>query len=75
MTDELSSMLKVAQPENERRQCVTMTMAAAVEWRKKGRRPSQQEVVRRRKISVWNRPVWPGRPRAYRESGGDGCPN
>ena len=47
MTEELASMLKVAHPENERRQCVTMTMAAAVEWRKGGRRPDPKEVVRK----------------------------
>lgn len=47
MTEELASMLKVAHPENERRQCVTMTMAAAVEWRKRGRRPDPKEVVRK----------------------------
>ena len=44
MTEELASLLKLAQPEVERRQCVTMTIAAAVEWRRRGRRPHPDEV-------------------------------
>ena len=44
MTEELAALLKLAHPEMERRQCVTMTMAAAVEWRGRGRRPSPKEV-------------------------------
>ena len=43
MTEELASLLKLAHAETERRQCVTMTMAAAVEWRRRGRRPSMDE--------------------------------
>ena len=44
MTEDLAGLLKLSQPELEKRQCVTMTMAAAIEWRSKGRRPQMSEV-------------------------------
>ena len=44
MTEELAGLLKLTQPEKEKRQCVTMTMAAAIEWRTRGRRPTLEEV-------------------------------
>ena len=44
MTEDLGALLQVAEPVVERRQCVTITMAAAVLWRLHGRRPTCQEV-------------------------------
>ena len=44
MTEELAALLKLTQPEMEKRQCVTMTIAAAIEWRSRGRRLTTEEV-------------------------------
>lgn len=44
MSDELASMLQVAEAGVERRQCVTLALAAGAAWREKGRRPTTQEV-------------------------------
>ena len=45
MNDELASVLGVADPGEEKRQCVTKTMAAGILWRRLGRRPTMAEVV------------------------------
>ena len=44
MTEELSSLLKCPEPGVEKRQCVTLTMAAAAAWKQNGRRPTLAEV-------------------------------
>eukprot|EP00435_Cladocopium_sp_Y103_P002944 s2186_g1.t1 len=44
MTDELASLLKVAEPSRERRQCVTLSLAAGIFRRQHGRWPSMTEV-------------------------------
>ena len=45
MTEELAAMLKVVEPIEERRQCVTKTVAAGILWRRLGRRPTMAEVA------------------------------
>ena len=47
MTEELAALLKVPEPVIEKRQCVTLAVAAAVLWAEQGRRPEAQEVQRR----------------------------
>lgn len=44
MTEELAALLQVTEPVMEKRQCVTVTIAAAVLWRQHGRRPTVAEV-------------------------------
>ena len=44
MSDELAALLQVAEAGVERRQCVTLALAAGVAWREKGRRPTVSEV-------------------------------
>ena len=45
MTEELAAVLKVVEPVEEKRQCVTKTIAAGVLWRRLGRRPTMDEVA------------------------------
>ena len=45
MTEELAAVLKLVEPVEERRQCVTKTIAAGVLWRRLGRRPTMDEVA------------------------------
>ena len=45
MSEELAAILKVAEPVEEKRQCVTKTMAAGILWRRHGRRPTMEEVA------------------------------
>ena len=47
MTDELASLLKVPEPVIEKRQCVTLAVAAGIVWAEKGQKPEAQEVQRR----------------------------
>ena len=44
MTDEIASLLQLAEPTVEKRQCVTKTIAAGALWRTLGRRPTLDEV-------------------------------
>ena len=44
MSDELAALLQVAEAGVERRQCVTLALAAGVAWRENGRRPTVSEV-------------------------------
>ena len=44
MSDELAGLLQVAEAGVERRQCVTLALAAGAAWREKGRRPTLEEV-------------------------------
>eukprot|EP00435_Cladocopium_sp_Y103_P073900 s35_g45.t1 len=46
MTDELASLMKVADPVKERRQCVTLSLAAGVFKHREGRWPSMGEAQR-----------------------------
>ena len=46
MTDELAGLLRLAEPSRERRQCVTLSLAAALFRRKEGRWPSMGEAQR-----------------------------
>ena len=47
MSEELASLLQVAEAGVERRQCVTLALAAGAAWREKGRRPTLKEVQER----------------------------
>lgn len=44
MTEELASLLQQVEPTEERRQCVTKTLAVGILWRRLHRRPSLAEV-------------------------------
>ena len=46
MTEELASLLQQVEPIEEKRQCVTKTLAVGLLWRKLHRRPSMLEVER-----------------------------
>lgn len=45
MSEELAAMMKMTEPVEEKRQCVTKTVAAGVLWRRYGRRPTLEEVA------------------------------
>lgn len=45
MSEELAAMMKIVEPVEEKRQCVTKTVAAGILWRRLGRRPTMQEVA------------------------------
>lgn len=47
MTEDLAAILGIPTPVVEKRQCMTITLAAAVEWRQRARRPTPEEVHRR----------------------------
>ena len=47
MTEDLAALLHLPEVSIERRQCVTITIAAMVEWKEKGRRPSVEQVQTR----------------------------
>ena len=47
MTEDLAALLHLPEVSIEWRQCVTITMAAMVEWKEKGRRPSVEQVQTR----------------------------
>ncbi len=47
MTEELASLLQQVEPTEEKRQCVTKTLAVGLLWRKLHRRPSMLEVQMR----------------------------
>ena len=44
MTEDVAGLLRLPEPQWEKRQCVTKTMAAGVLWHELGRRPSLSEV-------------------------------
>lgn len=45
MSEELAAILKNVEPVEEKRQCVTKTVAAGILWRRHGRRPTMEEVA------------------------------
>ena len=47
MTEEIASLLQQPEPQRERRQCVTLTLAAGVLWKEKGGRPTLEDVQER----------------------------
>ena len=47
MTEDLAALLHLPEVSIERRQCVTITIAAMVEWKEKSRRPSVEQVQTR----------------------------
>ncbi|CAK9114808.1 unnamed protein product [Durusdinium trenchii] len=47
MTEDLAALLHLLEVSIERRQCVTITIAAMVEWKEKSRRPSVEQVQTR----------------------------
>eukprot|EP00435_Cladocopium_sp_Y103_P027158 s503_g6.t1 len=53
MTEELASLLKLAEPGIEKRQCVTISIAAATEWRDKERRPTLEETRTKAQQFCW----------------------